>query len=138
MKICVRDLIIFFSVYISSIASIWGVTEAYTYFTEDKLREFLGRWWLIVYYILPLIISIGITLITHQNNRKKNLSREELQIFTLNSVDPVPRGVISRPFHNTEISDNELRKRIIERNKSGKPTYLLRMEYDRRLKQRGL
>lgn len=65
------------------------------------------------------------------------LSREELDRFTGKSKDPEPRGLITRPNDNVDLTDEELRSRIIERNPD-KPTYLLRREYERRLRQRGL
>ena len=58
--------------------------------------------------------------------------------FTHASVDPKPLGPVVRIYDNVELTDEELRQRIEERNRQGKPTYLLRLEYERRLRQRGL
>jgi hypothetical protein len=68
---------------------------------------------------------------------EKAISREELDKFTQESVDPNALGPIRRPFDNVELTDDELVTRIKERNREGKPTYLLRMEYERRLRHRG-
>lgn len=69
---------------------------------------------------------------------EEGISREELDKFTQESVDPNALGPIRRPFDNVELTDDELVARIKERNREGKPTYLLRMEYERRLRHRGL
>jgi hypothetical protein len=66
------------------------------------------------------------------------LTRKELEYFTLHSVDPNPRQPIIRQHHNVELTDHELRMRIIKRIKERKPTSLLRFEYNRRLNQREL
>lgn len=66
------------------------------------------------------------------------LSREELLKHTAQSIDPVPLGAITRPYDNVDLTDEELCCRIEKRNKEGKSTFLLRAEYDRRLRQRGL
>lgn len=65
------------------------------------------------------------------------LSREDLDIYTSQCVDPTPDEVC-RPAHNVDLTDRELVERINSRNGANKPTYLLRMEYERRLRQRGL
>lgn len=66
------------------------------------------------------------------------LSREQLDKLTRDSVDPTPLGSVRRPFDNVDLTDDDLVRTIEERNSQRKPTYLLRLEYDRRLKQRGL
>jgi hypothetical protein len=66
------------------------------------------------------------------------LSRDELAKLTEGSVDPSPLGRITRPHDNVELTDEELRVKIEDRNAQRKPTYLLRMEYERRLHQRNL
>lgn len=64
------------------------------------------------------------------------LSKEGLDRLTRKSVDPSPRGTVVRKFHNVDLTDEDLVQRIEKRNKECKPTYLLRMEYQRRLNQR--
>jgi hypothetical protein len=72
---------------------------------------------------------------------KMALSREQLQSLTNGSVDPQSWGTDSETpmrshTENGELSDEELVRRIEER--SGiKPTYKLRLEYERRLRERG-
>jgi urease accessory protein UreE len=66
------------------------------------------------------------------------LSREELNTFTREAVDPTPEGPVRRTFDNVDLTDDELVRRIMERNEQRKPTFLLRLEYERRLGQRGL
>lgn len=66
------------------------------------------------------------------------LSREELNRLNSESVDPKPFGSITRPYDNVDMKDEDLAEKISARNRAGKPTFLLRMEYDRRLRQRGL
>lgn len=67
-----------------------------------------------------------------------SISREELEKLTAGSVDPNPLGRIARPYDNVNLTDKELVQKIRERNKDGKPTTLLRFEYERRLMQREL
>jgi hypothetical protein len=65
------------------------------------------------------------------------LSRMELAAFTADSVDPTPWGPVRREGMNAHLSDAALRALIVSRNTQRKPTYLLRQEYDRRLRERG-
>jgi hypothetical protein len=65
------------------------------------------------------------------------LSETELAAFTANSVDPSPWGPVRREGMNAHLSDAALRALIVSRNMEGKPTYLLRQEYERRLGERG-
>jgi hypothetical protein len=66
------------------------------------------------------------------------ISREELEQLNNESVDPQPLGRVVNIYDNVDISDEELVAKIKQRNKDRKPTYKLRMEYERRLKQRSL
>jgi hypothetical protein len=67
-----------------------------------------------------------------------SLSRNELNRLTGDSVDPTGFGPVRSHFENVDLTDEELVQRIKERNRVRKPTYKLRLEYERRLKQRGL
>ncbi len=65
------------------------------------------------------------------------MDQNKLDNLSTNSVDPKPLGQIIRSVHeNSDLTDTELVKRIEKRNKQGKPTYMLRQEYQRRLNQR--
>ena len=44
---------LFLGVYFSLVASIWGIAEAYTYFTDDALRMLLGSYWWTILYGVP-------------------------------------------------------------------------------------
>jgi len=66
-----------------------------------------------------------------------NLSREELDKFTSASVDPSAPKPVRKSFENVDLTDEELVHRLKERT-GVKPTFLLRQEYERRLKQRGI
>jgi hypothetical protein len=66
-----------------------------------------------------------------------SLSRDELNRLTRNSADPTGVGPVLSHFENVDLTDGELLQRIEERNRDNKPTYKLRLEYERRLKQRG-
>lgn len=66
------------------------------------------------------------------------LSRQEFLELTRNSADPQPRGRVTRDGMNRDLTDRELSSRIRHRNSEGKDTYLLRLEYNRRLRQREL
>ena len=63
------------------------------------------------------------------------LSRIELETLTDASVDPRPFGRITRAGMNSELTNYELVEKIKQRNKQGRPTYLLRQEYETRLKE---
>jgi len=71
------------------------------------------------------------------------LSRERLKILTDGSADPGSWGTDSqtpsRSYNeNSGLTDAELDRRIEERTGGGKPTYKLRLEYERRLRERGM
>lgn len=66
------------------------------------------------------------------------LSRAELEQLNRESVDPQPLGRVVNMYDNVDMSDEELVEKIRQRNKDRKPTYKLRMEYERRLRQRNL
>jgi len=67
--------------------------------------------------------------------RSSMLSRNELDRFDNESVDPHGWGPVCRGDMNRELSDYEICRRIEERTEAGRPTYLLRLEYDRRLRE---
>ena len=72
-----------------------------------------------------------------------SLSRDRLKDLTNGSPDPSSWGTDSltptRSYNeNSGLSDDELESRIVARNALGKPTYKLRLEYERRLRERGL
>lgn len=138
MKSISARVTIFIGVYFSFLASLWLMAEIYTYFTDDELRLTLGISWIFIFYGAPLLPALVATVISRPKVDNPQLSREELERFTRESVDPHPWGNVQRPFDNVGLSDGELRRRIIERNRERKPSYLLRMEYERRLTQRGL
>lgn len=118
--------------YAAGVGTLWGMMEAATYFTGEALREMLGPLWVLVFYGLPLVPAVAVAI----RRTQPALSQAELDAFTAASVDPTPTGPIRRPFDNTGLSDAKLRQTIAQRNREGKPTYLLRMEYGRRLAQR--
>lgn len=66
------------------------------------------------------------------------LSWEELMELTADSVDPRPFNEVVRKYNDTWRTDEDLVVTIKTRNGRRLPTYLLRMEYKRRLEQRGL
>ncbi len=120
---------------------------------RPEVSEFLQAYWqeLVILGLILVILTVLAALIRQRQSllptsveqessdlarRPRELSREELDEFTRDAVDPTPLGAIRRPFHNTGLSDHALRQTIIERNRKRKPTYQLRMEYERRLAQR--
>ena len=76
--------------------------------------------------------------ITIDNEKDELLSRGKLLNLTENSRDPEPQGPVLREGMNAHLSDEELRDLIKSRNAELKPTYLLRLEYELRLNERGL
>lgn len=75
---------------------------------------------------------------TSSTKTSQRISRDGLSNLTQNSVDPKPFGRVTRDGMNMDLTDVELVGTIEERNSLNKPTYLLRLEYERRLRQRGL
>jgi hypothetical protein len=69
-----------------------------------------------------------------------SLSRDELNRLTRESVDPTGFNPISPTgrFENVDVTDEQLVQTIERRNQARQPTFKLRFEYERRLKQRGL
>jgi hypothetical protein len=72
-----------------------------------------------------------------------SLSRNELDRLTIGSIDPKglsgtghisPGGAIE----NVDLTDEQLVQTIEKRNIARQPTFKLRFEYERRLRQRGL
>ncbi len=106
-------MMVFFAVYLGVVASFWGIAEAYTYFKGDHLKMFLGGWWFVTFYGLPLVVAV----LAVTGKVSAELSQGDLDVLTRDAVDPIPMGPIQRPFHNVEISDRELRRRIVERNR---------------------
>jgi hypothetical protein len=53
-----RSIKCFVLTLLSVAGMIWGATEAYTYFTDEALKELLGSYWWLVYYGLPLICGV--------------------------------------------------------------------------------
>jgi len=101
-------------------------------------------WYVIGAIVLAVIIAIIIKALrfsesvsTYDSSTSPPLSREELRWFTSHSVDPQPWGPIVRENDNVYLTDEELRRRLEERTREGKPTALLRLEYQRRLNERG-
>lgn len=71
------------------------------------------------------------------------LSRARLKELTDSSPDPHSWGTTAqtptKSFNeNSQLSDDALDRIIAERNRAGKPTYKLRLEYERRLIAKGL
>jgi len=101
-------------------------------------------WYVIGTIVLALIAVMIIKALrflesdsTYDSSTSPPLSREELRWFTSRSADPQPWGPIVRGDDNVHLTDEELRRRIEERIREGKPTALLRLEYERRLNERG-
>ncbi len=128
-----RRLVTFGGAYLAAIASLWGIAEAFTYFTGEQLRVLLGGAWAWVFYGAPL----GVAVVTALIRRPAGLSETELDRFAAEAVDSSPHAPVRRVYDNVELSDGELRRQIAERNQKRLPTYLLRLEYRRRLRQRG-
>ena len=60
---------VFLGIYVGLAASIWGITEAYTYFTGDNLRAVLGSYWWLLFHVFPLVIAALATVFHRPNNR---------------------------------------------------------------------
>ena len=93
----------------------------------------VGGAWAWVFCGGPLGEAVVAALI----RRPGGLSETELDRFAAEAVDSSPHAPVRRVYDNVELSDGELRRQIAERNQKRLPTYLLRLEYRRRLRQRG-
>jgi hypothetical protein len=71
------------------------------------------------------------------------LSREEMDRLASESVDPRGTSGTGRisaggSIENVNLTDEQLVQIIEKRNRAHQPTFKLRFEYERRLRQRGL
>lgn len=89
------------------------------------------------------IVASEIAHVINYNNKislktenESLLSWKDLHFLTRQSIDPKPLGKVMRVGMNAHLSDSALRSMIITRNETGKPTYLLRNEYETRLLNR--
>jgi len=66
------------AIYIAQVGALWGVLGGYTYFKDDSLKAFLGKFW-IALYIIPVfttIIYIFFRGVKETNNINENILTE--------------------------------------------------------------
>lgn len=61
--------------YFTIAGALWGASEAYTYFSGDKLKTVIGDYWYVIYIIIPIIFSL-ITGASLLKRRNKQIQRE--------------------------------------------------------------
>jgi hypothetical protein len=71
-------------------------------------------------------------------NASAPISWKELEEFRRRAIDPMPLGPVMRGEMNRGLSDELLCSRLKERISRGAPVYLLLLEYERRLHERGI
>src|SRR5690349_8354296 len=72
--------------YVGMVAIFWGFAEAFTYFTESKLRDLLGGVWWIVFYVVPLLISVVGTYLSAFGHDEKDKARRKAALDSVISV----------------------------------------------------
>lgn len=77
----------FIGIYIGIVIAIWGFLDAYTYFIDDKLKELLGSYWLLLYGI-PLIPALIIALLNSKDERNTEKDNNTLTGYLVgNHID---------------------------------------------------
>ena len=67
----IRFLLAFIVTYTATVGTVWGLLEAYTYFTGDELRKILGGYWVLVMYGAPIPIALLVTFIKDSIDTQK-------------------------------------------------------------------
>lgn len=67
-------VVLFFGTYATVAGALWGSTEAFTHFTENRLKENLGTYWWVVFYAVPLLIA---TIVSFRKSKDLTKSEDE-------------------------------------------------------------
>ena len=74
-------LITLISAYIAVITAEWSLVQAYTYFQGDSLKIMVGKYWIALFYTLPLTIAFCIAIVRILSLRKNAKIIKEIDII---------------------------------------------------------
>ncbi len=86
MKIILTRIKVLFWTYIALVGSIWGFTEAYTYFTDNRLRVILGNYWMLVFFGCPFLVALVVAVL-----KSPKFDRTQSEFFTVKGREEVQR-----------------------------------------------
>jgi len=97
---------VFVIAYAGSIAALWGITEAFTYFTGDELRVFVGSYWWLVFYGMPLIGALLVAVFGHPIKARVRFAVDKLSKFKImeGNLHVTIESVQTGKTHNLKIS----------------------------------
>ncbi|MBN1452354.1 MAG: tetratricopeptide repeat protein [Anaerolineales bacterium] len=94
----------FFTSYIAFVAGIWGFVEAYTYFENDSLKNMLGSYWWVVYYLVPLIIALFIAVLRNKSESLVGETQRQKYI-SISPDNPLRIELFGREKENATICE---------------------------------
>jgi hypothetical protein len=102
--------------YFAWIGAIWVLVEPLTFFEGDNLKKAFGGYGFLLYYIPPLIFSIGWQLYKNYKARKAQSTLASADLAVLLQVRKnIVDGVVARMEHFKHIGDEGfVRQRISE------------------------
>ena len=74
-------LITLVSAYIAVITAEWSLVQAYTYFQGDSLKIMVGKYWVALFYTLPLAIALYTAIVRILSLRKNAGNIKEIDII---------------------------------------------------------
>ena len=101
-------LITLVSAYIAVITAEWSLVQAYTYFQGDSLKIMVGKYWVALFYTLPLTIATCIAIVRILSLRKNARIIKEIDVIHKPSALVVSRknekyfsykGLLWKPRH---------------------------------------
>lgn len=84
-----RFWVAFIGSYVTIVGALWGLLEAYTYFTGDELKKILGAYWLLILYGLPIIIALWIASLNDRNVLRGNVSLADVKPDALQKINEI-------------------------------------------------
>lgn len=84
-----RFWVAFIGSYVTIVGALWGLLEAYTYFTGDELKKILGAYWLLILYGLPIIIALWIASLSYKNVLRGNVSLADVKPDALQKINEI-------------------------------------------------
>jgi ribokinase len=88
-NISTRFWIAFIGSYITIVGALWGLLEAYTYFTGDKLKQILGAYWLLILYGVPVVIALWVAFLNAGDTQRPNASLANVKPDALQKISEV-------------------------------------------------
>jgi len=95
----------FFTAYLALVGGIWGLVEAYTYFESNSLKQSLGSYWWIYYYVVPLFIAIlfAVWMNSSETREAESLDQHNRRVM-LNHVENFwVKGILEKSLHGAAL-----------------------------------